>query len=136
MPTVKLTPAPRDLVESGQRHDLGIQTRKNVKFHDGSPFTADDVLFTFKRIPNVPNSPSSFATFTKPIVEAKATDPHTLILKTASPHVLLPSDLSSRASFRKQAGEKANTEDYNSGKGWPLAPLQIRRIHCPTSAWC
>ncbi|HEX4857916.1 MAG TPA: ABC transporter substrate-binding protein, partial [Usitatibacteraceae bacterium] len=93
-----------------------LKLRKNVRFHDGSPFTAEDVLFTFKRIPNVPNSPSSFATFTKPIVEAKATDPHTLVLKTASPHVLLPSDLSSVRIVSKLNGEKANTEDYNSGK--------------------
>jgi peptide/nickel transport system substrate-binding protein len=41
-----------------------FKLRKNVRFHDGSPFTADDVVFTLKRVPNVPNSPSSFATFT------------------------------------------------------------------------
>jgi peptide/nickel transport system substrate-binding protein len=93
-----------------------FKLRKNVKFHDGSPFTAEDVLFTFKRVPNVPNSPSSFATFTRPIVDAKATDPHTLVLKTAAPHVLLPSDLSSVRIVSKLHGEKANTEDYNSGK--------------------
>jgi peptide/nickel transport system substrate-binding protein len=93
-----------------------IKLRKNVKFHDGSPFTAEDVAFTLKRVPNVPNSPSSFATFTKPIVDVKIADPHTMILKTATPHVLLPSDLASVMIISKGAGEKAATEDYNSGK--------------------
>src|SRR5688572_9663268 len=41
-----------------------FKLRKSVRWHDGSPFTADDVLFTLKRVPDVPNSPSSFATFT------------------------------------------------------------------------
>jgi peptide/nickel transport system substrate-binding protein len=36
-----------------------IKLRQGVKFHDGSPFTADDVVFTFGRAQNVPNSPSS-----------------------------------------------------------------------------
>ncbi len=93
-----------------------FKLRKNVKFHDGSPFTAEDVVFTLKRVPNVPNSPSSFATFTKPIVDVKATDPHTLVFKTATPHVLLPSDLASVSIVSKLHGEKAATEDYNSGK--------------------
>src|SRR5688572_15745631 len=93
-----------------------FKLRKNVRWHDGSPFTAEDVLFTLKRVPDVPNSPSSFATFTKPIVEAKATDPHTLVFKTASPHVLLPSDMGSVYIVSKLHGEKATTPDYNSGK--------------------
>ncbi len=93
-----------------------FKLRKNVRFHDGSPFTAEDVTFTLKRAPDVPNSPSSFATFVKPITEVKIVDPHTIIFKTATPHVLLPSDLASVLIISKLHGEKATTEDYNSGK--------------------
>jgi peptide/nickel transport system substrate-binding protein len=93
-----------------------FKLRKNVKFHDGTPFTAEDVAFTLKRVPNVPNSPSSFATFTKPIVDVKIVDPHTIVFRTATPHVLLPSDMASVLVISKGAGEKATTDDYNSGK--------------------
>jgi peptide/nickel transport system substrate-binding protein len=92
-----------------------FKLRKNVRFHDGSPFTADDVVFTLNRVPDVPNSPSSFATFTKPIVEIKVVDPHTIIFKTAAAHVLLPSDLASVMIVSKLS-DKATTADYNSGK--------------------
>ncbi|MEQ1517791.1 MAG: ABC transporter substrate-binding protein, partial [Usitatibacteraceae bacterium] len=92
-----------------------FKLRKNVRFHDGSPFTASDVVFTLKRVPDVPNSPSSFATFTKPIVDVKVIDPHTVIFKTQTAHVLLPSDLASVMIVSK-ASEKATTADYNSGK--------------------
>jgi peptide/nickel transport system substrate-binding protein len=93
-----------------------FKLRKGVKFHDGSPFTAEDVVFTLNRVPNVPNSPSSFATFTKPIVEVKVVDPHTIVFRTATPHVLLPSDIASVLIVSKLNGEKAATTDYNSGK--------------------
>ena len=93
-----------------------FKLRKNVKFHDGSPFTADDVVFTLNRVPNVPNSPSSFATFTKPIVDVKVVDAHTIVFKTATPHVLLPSDLAAVVIVSRKNGEKATTDDYNSGK--------------------
>ncbi len=93
-----------------------FKLRKNVRFHDGSPFTAEDVVFTLKRVPDVPNSPSSFATFTKPIIDVQVIDPHTIIFKTATAHVLLPSDLASVMIVSKLHGEKATTADYNSGK--------------------
>ena len=93
-----------------------FKLRKNVRFHDGSPFTAADVVYTLQRVPNVPNSPSSFATFTKPIVDVKVVDSHTIVFKTAAPHVLLPSDMGSVYIVSKLHGEKAATADYNSGK--------------------
>ena len=93
-----------------------FKLRKGVRFHDGSPFTAEDVAFTLKRVPNVPNSPSSFATYTKPIVGVKIVDPYTIIFKTATPHVLLPSDMAAVMIVSKKNGENATTEDYNSGK--------------------
>ncbi len=93
-----------------------FKLRKNVRFHDGSLFTADDVAFTLKRVPTVPNSPSSFSTFVRSIVDVKIVDPYTIVLKTATPNVLLPSDLSTVLIVSKGVGEKANTEDYNSGR--------------------
>ena len=37
-----------------------FKLREGVTFHDGSPFTAKDVVFTVCRIPTVEDSPSSF----------------------------------------------------------------------------
>src|SRR5438309_12122765 len=33
-----------------------FELKQGVRFHDGSAFTADDVIFSVERIPNVPNS--------------------------------------------------------------------------------
>ena len=106
-----------------------FKLRKNVKFHDGTPFTADDVVATYKRVPNVPNSPSSIATFTKPIVETKVVDPHTIIFKTAAPHVLLPSDLASVYIVPKAIAEKADDRGLQLRQGGDRhRPLQVRRV--------
>ena len=92
-----------------------IRLRRNVRWHDGTPFTAEDVLATLKRIPNVPNSPASFAIYTRPITDAKARDPHTIVLTTRAPHPLLPNDLATIHIIpAKMAG--MGTPDYNSGK--------------------
>ena len=92
-----------------------VKLRKNVRWHDGSPFTAEDVLATLRRIPVVPNSPASFAIYTRPIAEAKAADAHTLLLKTREPHPLLPNDLATLHIIPKKV-EAAGTPEFNSGK--------------------
>ncbi|HEU4646674.1 MAG TPA: ABC transporter substrate-binding protein [Burkholderiales bacterium] len=92
-----------------------IKLRRNVRWHDGSPFTAEDVLATLKRIPNVPNSPASFAIYTRPIADAKAKDAHTVVLTTRAPHPLLPNDLATLHVISAKTAGMA-TPDYNSGK--------------------
>src|SRR5829696_1692551 len=93
-----------------------FKLRKGVKFHNGQEFTADDVIATFKRVPNVPNSPASFAFFVRPIVDMQMPDKYTLRLKTDKPHPLLPNDMTSIAILPKSVAESAKTEDFNSGK--------------------
>ena len=40
-----------------------FKLRPGVKFSDGTPFTAEDVVFTYDRVPKVPNSPSPFTLY-------------------------------------------------------------------------
>jgi peptide/nickel transport system substrate-binding protein len=92
-----------------------FKLRPGVKFHDGTPFTADDVVFTFERAPNVPNSPSSFASSVKGKT-IKKIDDLTVRISTVAPHPLMPQDLQSIMIVSKKNGDGAKTEDYNSGK--------------------
>ncbi len=92
-----------------------FKLRDGVKWHDGSPFTADDVVFTFERAPDVPNSPSSFGTYLKGKSIEKVDD-LTVRIKTEKPYPLMPNDMSTFSIVSKKHGEGAGTEDYNSGK--------------------
>jgi peptide/nickel transport system substrate-binding protein len=92
-----------------------FRLRRNVRFHDGTPFTADDVVFTFERAPNVEGSPSSFGIYArgKTIVRI---DDHTVHIKTSAPYPLMPNDVSQIFIVSRKHGAGAKTPDYNSGK--------------------
>jgi peptide/nickel transport system substrate-binding protein len=92
-----------------------LKLRPDVKFHDGSAFDAKDVIATFKRAPNVPNSPSSFGIYTRPVREVREIDPLTIHMITDGPYPLLPSDISNILII-SDAFETASTDDFNSGK--------------------
>lgn len=92
-----------------------FKLRPNVKWHDGSPFTADDVVFTFTRAVNVEGSPSGFGTYIKGKTAVKVDD-LTVHIKTEKPYPLMPNDMSTFSIVSKKNGEGAKTADYNSGK--------------------
>ncbi len=92
-----------------------FKLRPNVTFHDGSAFTAEDVAFSIARAPNVPNSPSSYAQYTKLIAGTEVVDPLTIRINTKGPAPTLPIDLASIAIVSKHAAEGKTTADFNSG---------------------
>lgn len=99
-----------------------IKLRPNVKFSDGSDFTADDVVFTFKRIPLVPNSPSPFTIYMQQIVNVEAIDPLTVKITTEKPYPLLPNNLTglpivSAKAMAGPAPEGKTTVELNRGEG-------------------
>jgi peptide/nickel transport system substrate-binding protein len=93
-----------------------FKLRQGVMFHDGSPFTAEDVAFTLERGANVPNSPSSFGRYMKHITKVVIVDPHTIRFTTENPFPLMPTYLSTFTIISKKHGQGAETKDYNSGK--------------------
>jgi len=93
-----------------------FKLRQGVVFHDGTPFTAEDVAFTLQRAPNVPRSPSSFAGYLKAVAGHEIVDAHTIRIRTKGPDPLLPVNLSKVWIVSAKAGKDATTADYNSGK--------------------
>ncbi len=93
-----------------------FKLRKGVKFTDGTELTAEDVVFSIDRVPNVPNSPGPFSAYTKAIVAKEIVDPYTIRFKYAAPYPLAPNDLSTIYIVSKKAATGASTEDFNTGK--------------------
>ena len=89
---------------------------RDAKFSNGNDFTADDVLFTFDRIPKVPNSPSNFAAYTKPVISTEVLDAHTIRMHTKGVFPLLPTYMAQFFIINRKADEGMATEDFNSGK--------------------
>jgi len=92
-----------------------FKLRPGVKFHDGSPFAAEDVKFTLARVPTLPGNPSAYIVYTNQVKEVVVVDPLTVRFITNGPAPLLPTNLSNVFMMSGAKGAQP-TSDFNTGK--------------------
>lgn len=90
--------------------------RDGVKWSDGKPFVAEDVVYSIDRIRQVPGSAAPFTGYVRTIDSVTIQDPQTLIIKTTIPNPDLPLNLASVPIVSQHATESASSDDFNSGK--------------------
>lgn len=93
-----------------------FELRKGVKFHDGSPFSADDVIFSLER---TRSESSDTKLYVAQIKEIRKVDSHTIDIVTNTPFPILPDLLTGWLIMSKSWSEKngaAQPTDVRKGK--------------------
>lgn len=91
-----------------------FELRKGVKFHDGTPFTADDVVFSFQRIRQPQGTMQIYVTG---INEIRKIDDHTVDMILSGPNPILLRNIIDFRIMSKAWAEKnktTNTQDYKA----------------------
>jgi peptide/nickel transport system substrate-binding protein len=63
---------------------ITFHLRRGVKWHDGTPLTSDDVMFTYRRMID-PRTPTAYGEDFRQVQRAAAPDPHTFVVEYARP---------------------------------------------------
>jgi peptide/nickel transport system substrate-binding protein len=100
----------------GGPQELTLRLREGVKFHDGSPFTAEDVVYTFTsprmfgEKPLMPEAKTYFPT----LESVTALEPMVVRMRTSAPDVLLEQRLASWCGWivSKRAYEERGFEGF------------------------
>jgi peptide/nickel transport system substrate-binding protein len=93
-----------------------FRLREGLRFHDGTPLEPEDIAFSFARLPQVPNSPGSFASAVRTVASVTSVDPRTVRITTREPTPFLDAELTSVLILSRRLHEGATTADFNGGR--------------------
>jgi peptide/nickel transport system substrate-binding protein len=121
-----------------------IELRPGVKFSDGTPFTAADVVFSLNRLKTITRSPAPYAAANRGIVAIEATGPLTVQVKTATPMPLLVEQIGDVFILSAKAAAGLDSTALNAGRGmvgtgpyifdrW--VPGQMLTMHANPAYW-
>jgi peptide/nickel transport system substrate-binding protein len=91
-----------------------FELRRNVKFHDGTPFTADDVVFSFGRIKQ---PQGTMAIYVAGVSDVRKVDSHTVDFILSGPNPIFLRNTVNFFIMSKEWAEKnktTNTQDYKN----------------------
>jgi peptide/nickel transport system substrate-binding protein len=89
--------------------------RRDVRFSDGSAFTADDVVASVRRIPSIPGNPGPYTSNLRTVTGVTAVDPYTVRVTTDRPNPLLPGQFTNVFILSK-AMVGATPEDFSAAR--------------------
>ncbi len=89
--------------------------REGLRFHDGTPVTADDVVFSIRRARAITGL-RTFVVQTRSVASAEAKDARTVVIRTNGPAPLLPNQLAVIAIVSARAAQDATEADFNGGR--------------------
>ncbi|CAN5281145.1 ABC transporter substrate-binding protein [soil metagenome] len=95
-----------------------FKLRNDVRWHDGTPFTSEDVAFSITRPKLLTQTPAGFASFVRAVESIQIVDRETIRFKVSTPdNAWFPDDLSNTAIIQKKACEKAEAQgDFDNGR--------------------
>jgi peptide/nickel transport system substrate-binding protein len=99
-----------------------FQLRRDIRFADGTPMTAADVVFSFRRLINLKGNPS----FLLAGVKVSARGKYTVVLRSATPNTALPAIVAntslgivnSKLAKRNGATDAANAAKADKAEKW------------------
>lgn len=114
--------------ESPDHLTYTFHLRTGVKFHDGAPFSAHDVIATFDKLMDPKVRAGSLRSLVEGLKEWKAVDEHTVRFTFKEPHFLALRQVAASIPILPASIEKLTPEEFNG-------PAPINRAPNGTGPW-
>jgi peptide/nickel transport system substrate-binding protein len=92
-----------------------VKLRQGVKFHDGTPLTPEDVVFSMQRAGSVANSPAPFTGAVRSIEKMDIVDGSTLRFQTKGPVPDFMEQIGLVYILARHAADGKGNDDFNHG---------------------